>query len=272
MRLETRAGCARRYLERTLSSVYGTSVSESGAQIRLSIASPDQVDGWRLRLCGSAEAFSLVIHKEGSISLAALEVPGLAAGVSFLLQLIRTPLDDARTTPRGLVDALIDPETRRGERVAPSPVPATCFKGRSPVSVPIHLPCIDITESPRFPYRGLLLDSSRHFIPLPDLLVWVDLAASLRLNRLHLHLCDDQGWRLPVPGLERLTTVGAWRHPWGPGGPAVGGSYTLGELEHLVAYAAARGIEARDKPVPPPACSAMQTDPCFTCALGGTRD
>ncbi|WP_246876546.1 family 20 glycosylhydrolase, partial [Pantoea ananatis] len=57
------------------------------------------------------------------------------------------------------------------------------------------LPCDTIEDSPRFPWRGLLLDSARHFIPLPDIKRQIDGMAAAKLNVLHWHLTDDQGWR-----------------------------------------------------------------------------
>ncbi len=105
----------------------------------------------------------------------------------------------------------------------------------------LWVPGLTVLDRPAFAWRGLLLDVSRHFLPIAQLRRYVDLLALHQLNRLHLHLTDDQGWRLPSQRWPRLTTVGAWRT--GPDGRPYGGSYTAAELRELVAYAQARHVE-----------------------------
>lgn len=75
----------------------------------------------------------------------------------------------------------------------------------------LHLPKGVIVDAPHYSWRGAHLDVSRHFMPASFITRFLDVLAMHKLNRLHLHLTDDQGWRLPVPGWPRLTTVGAWR-------------------------------------------------------------
>ena len=106
----------------------------------------------------------------------------------------------------------------------------------------LRVPGLSMADRPAFAWRGLLLDVSRHFLPLAQLRRYVDLLALHKLNRLHLHLTDDQGWRLPAPaGWPRLTTVGAFRA--GPDGQPYGGFYAAAELRELVAYAQQRHVE-----------------------------
>ena len=69
------------------------------------------------------------------------------------------------------------------------------------------LPSIYISDKPRFPHRGVMLDLSRNFLPLGAVKKLVDVMAMYKLNKLHLHLTDDQGWRLQIPGLPELTEV-----------------------------------------------------------------
>ncbi|WP_294392252.1 family 20 glycosylhydrolase [uncultured Sphingomonas sp.] len=111
---------------------------------------------------------------------------------------------------------------------------------------PVRVPAMRITDAPRFAWRGLMVDTARHFQPLPSLYLIVDQMAAVKLNTLHLHLTDDQGWRFEVKRYPKLTEVGAWRIAPSTGGPApaerVGGFYTQAELRDLVAYAARRGI------------------------------
>ncbi|UOX92601.1 beta-N-acetylhexosaminidase [Amycolatopsis sp. FBCC-B4732] len=113
-----------------------------------------------------------------------------------------------------------------------------------------RLECLTIRDAPRLPWRGVLLDVARHFLPLEFLREFVDLLALHKYNVLHLHLTDDQGWRIEIDGWPRLTEVGAWRAESmvGAAGSGVfdgvphGGFYTRRELRELVAFAAARGV------------------------------
>ncbi|WP_299531422.1 beta-N-acetylhexosaminidase [uncultured Streptomyces sp.] len=95
------------------------------------------------------------------------------------------------------------------------------------------IPCVEMTDVPRFVWRGAMLDVARHFQPAAFLRRFTDLLALHKLNVLHLHLTDDQGWRMPVGAYPRLTGVGGTPH---------GGAYTREELTGLVAYAAERGV------------------------------
>ena len=114
------------------------------------------------------------------------------------------------------------------------------------VGAPVRVRAMTIADAPRFAWRGLLVDPVRHFQPLPVLRRIIDQMAAVKLNTLHLHLTDDQGWRFEVKRYPKLTEVGAWRFGPGTGGAPptqrVGGFYTQDELRALVAYAAERGI------------------------------
>jgi len=110
---------------------------------------------------------------------------------------------------------------------------------------PVRVPAVTIEDAPRFGWRGLMLDVARHYQPIEAIYAIVDQMASVKLNTLHLHLTDDQGWRFEVKRYPKLTELGAWRTPPSAGGPPgakVGGFYTQEQLKALVAYAAARGI------------------------------
>jgi len=129
---------------------------------------------------------------------------------------------------------------------------AQAFRAASIHSGPIKLPRGEIVDWPRFRWRGCLLDVARHFIPKAGVLRFLDLMAAHRLNVLHFHLTDDQGWRIEVPEFPRLTSVGAWRAgSWvgrppdgtpGHDGRPHGGFYSVDDLREIVAYAAARHI------------------------------
>ena len=108
------------------------------------------------------------------------------------------------------------------------------------------VPAVTIADGPRFGWRGLMLDSARHYQSpafIKRLLEWMALA---KLNRFHWHLVDDQAWRIPIDKYPRLTEVGGWRVPASaPGAPKLprtGGVYSKAEIRDIVAFAAARGI------------------------------
>lgn len=110
------------------------------------------------------------------------------------------------------------------------------------------LPCVSIMDSPRFAYRGLLLDCCRHFFPVEEVKKVINLMSIHKMNRLHWHLTEDQGWRIEIKKYPRLTEVGAWRNGTQifrrseTDGVRYGGFYTQDELREVVAYAAERGI------------------------------
>src|SRR6201999_4632178 len=82
----------------------------------------------------------------------------------------------------------------------------------------VEIPAVSITDAPRFGWRGLLLDSVRHFQSVAFIKSFLDAMAREKLNVLQWHLTDDQGWRLEIKKYPRLTAVGAWRVPAGEAG------------------------------------------------------
>ena len=100
------------------------------------------------------------------------------------------------------------------------------------------LPTGRIEDQPRFAYRGSMLDVARHFFSVADVKRYIDLLAFYKINYLHLHLTDDQGWRIAINRWPRLTTYGGSTEVGG--GP--GGYYTQKDYQEIVAYAAAHFI------------------------------
>lgn len=116
----------------------------------------------------------------------------------------------------------------------------------------IVYPCCEITDAPRFPYRGIMLDISRHFLPIDFIKKQIDVLATWKINRLHLHLTDAAGWRIEIKKYPELTQKAAFRteSDWNKwwlqkdrryvdtgSGAGYGGYYTQDELKELVAYA-----------------------------------
>ncbi|MFJ8443646.1 beta-N-acetylhexosaminidase [Kitasatospora griseola] len=112
------------------------------------------------------------------------------------------------------------------------------------------VPAVEIHDAPRFGWRGALLDVSRHFMPKAGVLRFIDQLAAHKLNVLHFHLTDDQGWRIEVKRYPKLTETASWRERSMVGFRAGerhddqphGGYYTQDDLREIVAYAAARHI------------------------------
>ncbi len=103
---------------------------------------------------------------------------------------------------------------------------------------PWRIPAIDIRDTPRFAWRGAMLDVARHFFSVPDIERFIDRIALYKMNRLHLHLTDDQGWRIAIHAWPQLTALGASTAVGGD----PGGFLTQAEYAEIVAYAQARYI------------------------------
>lgn len=103
---------------------------------------------------------------------------------------------------------------------------------------PWTAPSVHVTDYPRFSWRGTMLDVSRHFFPVAAVKRYLDLASLYKINILHLHLADDQGWRIVVDSWPRLATYGGSTQVGG----GAGGYYTKKDYQELIAYAAARYI------------------------------
>ena len=109
---------------------------------------------------------------------------------------------------------------------------------RSALNRKLVIPGVRITDTPRFAWRGAMLDVSRHFIDAEAVKRYIDLLALYKLNRLHLHLADDQGWRIEITSRPNLTAVGSSTQVGG--GP--GGFFTKAQFADIVAYATSRFI------------------------------
>ncbi len=115
------------------------------------------------------------------------------------------------------------------------------------------IPAVKITDYPRFGWRGIMLDVSRNFFSKADVKTYIDQLARFKYNTFHWHLTDDNGWRIEIKALPKLTSVGAWRVPRAghfgeradpnPGEAATdGGFYTQEDIKEIVRYAQERNI------------------------------
>lgn len=142
----------------------------------------------------------------------------------------------------------------------------------------LQVPCMEITDYPRFAWRGMHLDVCRHFFGPEFVKEYIDLMATYKFNVFHWHLVDDQGWRIEIKKYPKLTEIGAWRvdhtdKVWGdrpqakPGEPATyGGYYTQEQIKDIVAYAAARNITiVPEIEMPGHVASAIASYPYLSC-------
>lgn len=111
------------------------------------------------------------------------------------------------------------------------------------------IPCVKIVDWPEYPYRGMHLDVARTYSTIEELEEFISHLSHHKINHLHLHITDDEGWRVEITTHPKLTEIGAWRGGDSPIWPVYGsfeekygGYYTQEELKHLVSYAAKRGI------------------------------
>ena len=189
-----------------------------------------------------------------------LAKPGVASPTTLLLE--TGPVQGA-DSPEAY-ELVIDP--REGIRIRGNSAAGVFYglqslRGLLPVEASaagLALPALRVVDAPRFGYRGLMLDVARNFQPKATVLRALDLMARYKLNALHLHLTDDEGWRVEIPSLPELTSVGARRGhtldssrhlppAWGSGPdvdrPFGSGFYSAADYAEILRYAAARHIE-----------------------------
>ena len=141
----------------------------------------------------------------------------------------------------------------------------------------ISFPALRIEDRPRFAYRGAHLDCCRHFFNVEEIKSFIDLICMHKINTFHWHLTDDQGWRLEIKSLPRLTEVGAWRAPrvgqWWQRTPqqpgeetTYGGFYTQEDVKEVLAYAAERYVRVIPEiDVPGHSLAALVAYPDLAC-------
>ena len=144
-------------------------------------------------------------------------------------------------------------------------------------SLEIKLPCLNITDEPKFQWRGMHLDVSRHFFPKEFIKKYIDYLAMYKMNTFHWHLTDDQGWRIEIKKYPKLTEVGSWRNGSMFGHYTdqtfdnihYGGFYTQEEIKEIVAYAKERHITiVPEIEMPGHALAALASNPEFSCTGG----
>jgi hexosaminidase len=145
----------------------------------------------------------------------------------------------------------------------------------------ISLPCVSISDTPQYAYRGMHLDVSRHFFPKEFIFKMLDAMAMHKLNTFHWHLTDDQGWRIEIKKYPGLSETAAWRDetlighgsetPWVYDGMRYGGYYTQDDVREVVAYAGKLHINVLPEiEMPGHAVAALRAYPGLSCTGGPT--
>jgi hexosaminidase len=139
------------------------------------------------------------------------------------------------------------------------------------------IPAVEINDYPRFGWRGLMFDVTRHFFTKKEVMDFIDNMVRYKYNLLHLHLSDDEGWRLEIKGLPRLTEVGAWNVKkqgyFGTFSPPTkdelrnfGGFYTQDDIREIVKYAKERFVDILPEiDVPGHSLAAVVSYPELSC-------
>ena len=146
----------------------------------------------------------------------------------------------------------------------------------------LELPCLKIVDSPRFEYRGFMLDVARHYFEVAEIKRMIDVMSYYKMNRFHWHLVDDQGWRIEIEKYPKLTSIGSVRNNSWSVDPVYGGYYinepygpyfyTKDEIRDIVAYAKERHIEViPEVEFPGHACAALAAYPEFSCYPNGSH-
>lgn len=145
------------------------------------------------------------------------------------------------------------------------------------------LPALTVSDQPRFGWRGLMFDVSRHFFTKAEVKDFIDNMVKYKYNLLHWHLTDDQGWRLEIKSLPKLTSVGAWRvdktgnfgtfsKPTEDEPKTYGGFYTQEDVKEIIQYAADRYVDILPEiDVPGHSSAAIASYPELTCTPGNYR-
>ncbi|WP_276499082.1 glycoside hydrolase family 20 protein [Pontibacter litorisediminis] len=148
-----------------------------------------------------------------------------------------------------------------------------------PTKAPVTIPAVNIADKPRYQWRGMHLDVTRHFMPVEFVKQYIDYLAMHKLNTFHWHLTDDQGWRIEIKKYPELTEIGAWRdstligHYWDLpqtyDNKRHGGYYTQEQVKDVVKYAQERYVTVVPEiEMPGHALAALATYPELACTAG----
>jgi len=166
-------------------------------------------------------------------------------------------------TPKGiLINAEFDEGVFYGVQTIRQLLPKEAEQKK--LKLPLQLPTMLIQDGAKFPHRGLLLDCCRHFMSVDFIKKYIDALAYYKMNVLHWHLTEDQGWRIQIDKYPLLTEVGAWRTE--KDGTKYGGFYSKQEIREIVDYATARHITVIPEiELPGHSSAAIAAYPALSC-------
>ena len=230
------------YLSKKISvpTGYKVTIKQAGAATHGSIQLSVKPDK-----AGNPEQYTL-ISGAGGITITATTPAGLFYGVQTLLQLLPPAIESKTVVPQ---------------------------KSWA-------IPAVEIKDYPRFAWRGLMFDVSRHFFTLQEVKEFIDEMARYKFNLLHLHLTDDQGWRIEIKSYPKLTEVGAWNvkktgtfgtfsEPAADEPRNYGGFFTQDDIRELVAYAGRQFVNILPEiDVPGHSMAALASYPELSCTPG----
>ena len=148
-------------------------------------------------------------------------------------------------------------------------LPPAIYAKTKQAGVKWTVPCCRIEDKPRFVWRGLLLDCCRHFFDKAFVERTIDLLAIHKMNTLHWHLTEDQGWRIEIKKYPKLTEIGSWRDETMGDHKRYGGFYTQDDVREIVAYAAKRHVTiVPEIEMPGHSLGALAAYPQFSCTGG----
>jgi hexosaminidase len=175
--------------------------------------------------------------------------PRPTADITLKLDTTRTDLGEEgyvlQVTPQGVrIEAFKPAGVFYGIQTLRQLLPVEIDSPQPATGVNWSLPCVEIRDTPRFAWRGFMLDSCRHFQSVTTVKRVIDQMARQKLNRLHWHLTEDEAWRVEVPGHPELTDKGAWRSDRENGKDVAryGGFYSVKDIKEIVAYAQQRHL------------------------------
>ncbi len=242
----------------------GPAVFRSGAKLAIAIESEDPVDR------RTAQLLRLELASSTGLELAPGHRGETAATSRIVLR---------RVADRALAAEAYRLEVARDEIVIEARESAGLFYGTRTLlqlmptvaegleQREIVIPCLAIEDEPRFPWRGMLLDCGRHFMDKDFVKRTIDLLAYHKMNRLHWHLTEDQGWRIEIEKYPRLTEIGAFRHY--ADGSTYGGFYSREDIKEVVAYAKERFVTVVPEiEMPGHSLAALAAYPEFSCTGG----
>ncbi|MDR2906901.1 MAG: beta-N-acetylhexosaminidase [Bacteroidales bacterium] len=226
-------------------------------------------------LLTSAAGFSLPITtgKGGSQTIFCVINPKLDSDEAYKLSVKKTGIRIEAKTPRGIFYAM---QTLR--QLLPPQIESKTVVA----NIQWTVPCVEISDAPRFAYRGLHFDVSRHFFSKEDVMRYIDVLAYHKMNKFHWHLTDDQGWRIEIKQYPRLTSVGAKREREREGyyvngrrywnwvkDTANNGYYTQDDVREVLAYAEKRFVTVIPEiEMPGHAVAALAAYPQYSCSGG----